>query len=142
MANHLSNGSREIKQTKPSPAPIQSPSTYTKEPIAIIGLSCRFPQAPNPQAFWELLRNGVDAITEVPSDRWDVDAFHSENPDPGKITTRFGGFLDNVDLFDPHFFGISPREAARMDPQQRLLLEVSWEALENAFIPPQSLAGT
>ncbi len=105
-------------------------------------MSCRFPQAPNPQAFWELLRNGVDAITEVPSDRWDVDAFHSENPDPGKITTRFGGFLDNVDLFDPAFFGISPREAARMDPQQRLLLEVSWEALENAFIPPQSLAGT
>ncbi|HRJ76204.1 MAG TPA: polyketide synthase, partial [Anaerolineales bacterium] len=107
-----------------------------------MGLSCRFPQANNPQAFWELLRKGVDAITEVPSERWDVDEFHSETPDPGKVTTRFGGFLDNVDLFDPHFFGISPREAARMDPQQRLLLEVSWEAFENAFISPQSLAGT
>jgi amino acid adenylation domain-containing protein/thioester reductase-like protein len=141
LANHLANDAQP-KQTKPSPKPTPSTQTYTKEPIAIIGLSCRFPQAPNPQAFWELLRNGVDAVTEVPSDRWDVDAFHSENPDPGKVTTRFGAFLDIVDLFDPAFFGISPREAARMDPQQRLLLEVSWEALENAFIPPQSLAGT
>lgn len=141
LANHLANDIRP-QQTKPAPKPIQPTSNYKKEPIAIIGLSCRFPQASNPQAFWELLRNGVDAITEVPPDRWDVDAFHSESPDPGKVTTRFGGFLDNVDLFDPAFFGISPREAARMDPQQRLLLEVSWEALENAFIPPQSLAGT
>ncbi|HEY5731136.1 MAG TPA: beta-ketoacyl synthase N-terminal-like domain-containing protein, partial [Anaerolineales bacterium] len=142
LASHLANEKQPAKQIKETPKPIQSSSTYTKEPIAIIGLSCRFPQAPNPQAFWELLRNGVDAISEVPSDRWDVDAFHSENPDPGKITTRFGGFLDNVDLFDPAFFGISPREASRMDPQQRLLLEVSWEALENAFIPPETLAGT
>jgi amino acid adenylation domain-containing protein/thioester reductase-like protein len=142
LANHLANDSEPVKKPMPLPGSILSSSNFTKEPIAIIGLSCRFPQAPNPQAFWELLRKGVDAITEVPSDRWDVDAFHSEDPGPGKITTRFGGFLDNVDLFDPAFFGISPREAARMDPQQRLLLEVSWEALENAFIPPQSLAGT
>ncbi|HSG44978.1 MAG TPA: amino acid adenylation domain-containing protein, partial [Anaerolineales bacterium] len=141
LADHLASDRQEIKQPKSTPAPT-SAQTYTKEPIAIIGMSCRFPQAPNPGAFWELLRNGVDAITEVPPDRWDVDAFHSETPDPGKMTTRFGGFLDNVDLFDPAFFGISPREAARMDPQQRLLLEVSWEALENAFIPPQTLAGT
>jgi len=140
LAGFLAQDSAPVKNprtvlTQPSPS-------FIKEPIAIIGLSCRFPKAPNPQAFWELLRNGVDAITEVPSDRWVVDAFHSENPDPGKITTRFGGFLDNVDLFDPTFFGISPREAARMDPQQRLLLEVSWEALENAFIPPHSLVGS
>jgi len=141
LANYLAN-KMQIKKTKASPKSTQPSATYTKEPIAIIGLSCRFPQAPNPQTFWELLRNGVDAVIEVPSDRWDVDAFHSENPDPGKVTTRFGAFLDNVDLFDPTFFGISPREAARMDPQQRLLLEVSWEALENAFIPPQALAGT
>lgn len=140
LANYLANEHQPVKAATPSP--IQPPNTFTKEPIAIVGLSCRFPQAPNPQAFWELLRNGVDAISEVPSDRWDVDAFHSNDPAPGKVTTRFGGFLDDVDLFDPHFFGISPREAARMDPQQRLLLEVSWEALENAFIPPDALAGT
>jgi len=141
LANHLASESQD-RQTKALLKATQPTLTYTKEPIAIIGLSCRFPQASNPQAFWDLLRNGVDAVTEVPSDRWDVDAFHSENPDPGKVTTRFGAFLDNVDLFDPAFFGISPREATRMDPQQRLLLEVSWEALENAFIPPHTLAGT
>ena len=139
LANFLADDS------KPERKSIQTPQTTfnnINEPIAIIGLSCRFPQADSPQAFWELLRNGVDAITEVPSDRWDVDEFHADEPAAGKVTTRFGAFLDNVDLFDPAFFGISPREAARMDPQQRLLLEVSWEAMENAFIPPQSLAGT
>jgi amino acid adenylation domain-containing protein/thioester reductase-like protein len=142
LAAHLANDAQQ-SAVMPSPgATIPATATFTKEPIAIIGLSCRFPGAPTPNAFWELLRNGVDAISEVPSDRWDVDAYHSESPDPGKITTRFGGFLNDVDLFDPHFFGISPREAARMDPQQRLLLEVSWEALENAWIPPHSLAGT
>ena len=142
LAKYLANEDQQITQTQAKPAPVQSSSNFIKEPIAIIGLSCRFPQAPNPDAFWELLRNGVDAITEVPSDRWDVDALHSSDPAPGKVTSRWGGFLDHVDLFDPHFFGISPREAARMDPQQRLLLEVSWEALENALIPPDSLAGT
>ncbi len=142
LANCLANDSPQVKLVYPSPAINQPSSNNRNEPIAIIGLSCRFPKASSPQAFWDLLRNGVDAITEVPPDRWDVDAFHSSDPKPGKITSRWGGFLDDVDLFDPHFFGISPREAARMDPQQRLLLEVSWEALENAFIPPSSLAGT
>lgn len=140
LSNFLSSAAQPVKTETPVTHPLKF--NNLNEPIAVIGLSCRFPQAENPQAFWELLRNGVDAITEVPSDRWDVDEFHSENPDPGKVTTRFGAFLDDVDLFDPAFFGISPREAARMDPQQRLLLEVSWEALENAFIPPPSLAGT
>ncbi|MGB7875090.1 MAG: beta-ketoacyl synthase N-terminal-like domain-containing protein, partial [Anaerolineales bacterium] len=142
LAGYLAKDIPQTRATSPSASASQSSPQFAKEPIAIIGLSCRFPQAPNPGAFWELLRNGVDAITEVPPDRWDVDALHSSDPAPGKITTRLGGFLDNVDLFDPAFFGISPREAARMDPQQRLLLEVSWEALENAFIPPSSLAGT
>jgi len=142
LANYLANDDQRVGDTKPSPVPAQPISSFVNEPIAIIGLSCRFPKAPNLGAFWELLRGGVDAISEVPPDRWDVEALHSENPDPGKVITRFGGFLDNVDLFDPGFFGISPREAARMDPQQRLLLEVSWEALENAYIPPQTLAGT
>src|SRR6266540_2573879 len=143
LANYLAKNNQQIKHAIASPALAQSSSSLIKEPIAIIGLSCRFPKAPNPQAFWELLRNGVDAISEVPADRWNVEEFYT--PDPatrGKLISRWGGFLGSVDLFDPHFFGISPREAARMDPQQRLLLEVSWEALENAFIPPQSLAGT
>ncbi|MEH1904273.1 MAG: polyketide synthase [Nostoc sp.] len=107
---------------------------YTKrEPIAIIGMGCRFPGADNPEAFWQLLRNGVDAITEVPADRWNIEKFYDPDPDaPGKVCTRKGGFLAQVDGFNPEFFGISAREAASIDPQQRLLLEVGWEALENA----------
>jgi phthiocerol/phenolphthiocerol synthesis type-I polyketide synthase C len=104
------------------------------EPIAIIGIGCRFPGADGPTAFWRLLSDGVDAITEIPPDRWDADA-------SGNATTRWGGFLDQVDQFDPQFFGISPRESARMDPQQRLLLEVAWEALEDAGQVPERLAG-
>ncbi len=113
------------------------------EPIAIIGIGCRFPGANNPAAFWQLLRNGVDAIGEVPADRFDQRAFYDPDPSvPGKMNTRWGGFLENVDQFDANFFGISPREAARMDPQQRLLLEVIWEALQDAGQVPERLAGT
>lgn len=113
------------------------------EPVAIIGLSCRFPGASNPEAFWQLLRNGADAITEVPSERFDLRTFYDPNrAAPGKMNTRWGGFLKQVDQFDPQFFGISPREAARMDPQQRLLLEVTWEALEDAGQELERLAGT
>jgi 3-oxoacyl-(acyl-carrier-protein) synthase/acyl carrier protein len=113
------------------------------EPIAIIGMGCRFPGASDPTAFWRLLRNGEDAIREVPPDRFDQHAFYDPDPAaPGKMNTRWGGFLDEVDQFDPHFFGISPREAARMDPQQRLLLEVTWEALQDAGQVPERLAGS
>jgi hypothetical protein len=113
------------------------------EPIAVIGLGCRFPGADGPRAFWDLLRDGVDAITEVPPDRWDVEDFYDPRPaTPGKMPTRRGGFLRQVDRFDPHRFGIAPREAARMDPQQRLLLEVAWEALEDAGLAPDRLAGS
>ncbi|MBV9688914.1 MAG: AMP-binding protein [Ktedonobacteraceae bacterium] len=111
--------------------------------IAIIGLGCRFPGADNPERFWQLLRDGVDAITEVPPQRWNQYVFYS--PDqaiPGKMNTRWGGFLPHVDRFDAGFFRISPREAAHMDPQQRLLLEVAWEALENAGQAPDKLAGS
>ncbi len=112
-------------------------------PIAVIGLGCRFPGAPNPDAFWQLLRDGGDAISEVPEDRWNVDAFYDPDPAmPGKMSTRWGGFLGGVDGFDPEFFGISPREAARMDPQQRLLLQVAWEALEDAGQVAERLAGS
>lgn len=104
------------------------------EPIAIIGMGCRFPGgADSPEQFWELLANGVDAITETPLDRWNLDELYDTDPDAsGKINSRWGGYLKNVDQFDPYFFGISPKEAALMDPQQRLLLETAWEALEDA----------
>src|SRR6185437_9925347 len=110
------------------------------EPIAIVGMACRFPGASDPEAFWRLLRDGVDAISEVPRDRWDATALYdSDTAAPGKVNTRWGGFVDQVDQFDPQFFGISPREAVEMDPQQRLTLELTWEALEDAGIPPQRL---
>jgi phthiocerol/phenolphthiocerol synthesis type-I polyketide synthase C len=113
------------------------------EPVAIIGIGCRFPGADGPAAFWRLLSDGADAITEIPPDRWDVDAFyHPDATRAGTATTRWGGFLDQVDQFDPGFFGISPRESARMDPQQRLLLEVTWEALEDAGQVQDRLAGS
>jgi acyl transferase domain-containing protein len=113
------------------------------EPIAIIGIGCRFPGADNPEAFWQLMRDGVDAITDIPRERWDIDNFY--DPTPGtakKMYSRQGGFLKNIDQFDPQFFRISPLEANYLDPQQRLLLEVAWEALENAAIVPETLAGS
>jgi len=111
------------------------------EPIAIIGMGCRFPGgANNPETFWSLLHDGVDAITEVPSDRWDIDEFYDPDPDaPGKMYARCAGFLTQVDQFDSQFFGIIPREVMSMDPQQRLLLEVSWEALEHGGLAPDQL---
>ncbi|NEO41307.1 MAG: acyltransferase domain-containing protein [Moorea sp. SIOASIH] len=113
------------------------------EPIAIVGIGCSFPKAKNPQEFWKLLQEGIDAISEVPPQRWDLDAIYEPKPaTPGKMNTRWGGFLEEVDLFEPSFFGISPRETERIDPQQRLFLEVAWEALENAGIVPEELAGS
>jgi acyl transferase domain-containing protein len=113
------------------------------EPIAIIGMGCRFPGAPNPEVFWRLLEDGRDAVSSVPSDRWDIDALFDPDPDAsGRIASRWGGFLDRVDTFDAPFFGISRREAVSMDPQQRLALEVAWEALEHAGQSPRELSGT
>jgi len=115
------------------------------EPIAIIGIGCRFPGgASSPEAYWDLLVSGRPAIREVPEDRWSLDRFYSENPDkPNKIYTRKGGFLDEaVHRFDAAFFNISPREAVHVDPQQRLLMEVAWESMEDAGVVPESLAGS
>ncbi|MGV9292282.1 type I polyketide synthase, partial [Streptomyces sp. NPDC003719] len=108
-------------------------------------MSCRLPQARGLDAYWQLLRSGTNAVTETPSTRWDAEALHdSEFTTPGKVTTRFGGYLDDADVrgFDAAFFGISPREAQAMDPQQRMLLELAWEALENARVVPASLDAT
>ncbi|WP_326799366.1 acyltransferase domain-containing protein [Streptomyces sp. NBC_01808] len=103
------------------------------EPIAIIGMAGRFPGSPDIDTFWDQLRAGTDAISEVPRDRYDVEAIFEPSPSsPGRTSSKWGGFLERIQEFDPEFFGISPREASRMDPQQRLLLETTYDALEDA----------
>src|SRR5436305_12340502 len=108
--------------------------------VAVIGLSCRLPQAGNPVEFWRLLREGRSAIVPTPADRWPTDAY----PDgaPADSGLRWGGFLDRVEEFDADFFGISPREAVATDPQQRLVLQLAREAREDAGIPPHRLRDT
>jgi acyl transferase domain-containing protein/NADPH:quinone reductase-like Zn-dependent oxidoreductase/acyl carrier protein len=110
--------------------------------IAVIGVSCRFPMASSPDAFWRLLRDGASAITDTPVDRWDLDDLSAPAPSTLAPGVLRGGFLERIDHFDPDFFGIAPREAAIMDPQQRLILELSWEAFEDAGIVPGALAGS
>jgi len=129
---------KRLKETTPPSVPPAADS------IAVIGMGCRFPGgASSPNAFWDLLTRGFDAVSQTPPQRWDAEAFF--DPDPataGKTNTRWGAYLDEVDQFDAGFFGIPPHEAARMDPQQRLLLEVGWEAFENAGQTQESLAGS
>ncbi|WP_394831506.1 SDR family NAD(P)-dependent oxidoreductase [Pendulispora rubella] len=137
LARHLANVDIEVKTTSREVARAHD------EPVAIVGMACRFPGAPNPEAFWRLLSNGVNAITEAPNERWSTETLFDVDPNaPGKMSTRWGGFLERIDGFDAAFFGISPREAAGMDPQQRLMLELSWEALEDAGTLPASLKGS
>jgi short-subunit dehydrogenase len=121
-----------------------SPLTAAGEPVAIVAMSCRFPNADSPEALWDVLREGVDVIGEFPRDRgWDVDGIYDPDPEArGKTTVVRGGFLDTAADFDAAFFNISPREALAMDPQQRLLLEIAWEALERASIDPRRLVGS
>ncbi|CDN87115.1 type I polyketide synthase [Hydrogenophaga intermedia] len=118
--------------------------TAAREPIAIVGLGCRVPGGANDSdSFWQLMRDGVDAIGPLPADRWDTESLYDPDPEtPGRIATRAGGFLGPVNGFDAGFFGIAPREAQGMDPQQRLLLEVAWEALEHAGQAPDRLEGS
>ncbi len=110
------------------------PRESGREDIAIIGIGCRFPGGVNDaESFWQLLVAGRDAVSQVPADRWNVERFYDAEPGlAGKSIAKRGGFLDQIDLFDPQFFGISPREAPYIDPQQRLLLETAWEAIEDA----------
>lgn len=115
-----------------------------RDPIAIVGIGCRFPGgARDPESFWNLLKEGVDAVGEIPSGRVGLAPYYAPGPGrPGKMMSRHGGFLDDIDRFDANFFGISPREAERLDPQQRLLLEIAWEALEDAGQVAETLSGS
>ena len=127
--------------TEMTDAPIERVSARMRaDDIAVIGMGCRFPQSPDLESFWELLRDGRDAISEVPPDHWNWQRFYSEDPGAGdKTYSRWGGFLKDIDQFDPLFFSISPREARLMDPQQRIFLEVAWETLEHAGYSGESL---
>ena len=135
---------RAVVALKETQARLEALECRLAEPIALVGMACRFPGgAVDPQSYWQLLCAGVDAIRETPPERWDVDRFYDPDPAvPGKMCTRWGGYLDGIDAFDNRFFGISEREALRIDPQQRLLLELAWEVLEDAGLPPSSLRGT
>ncbi|MGR3219880.1 MAG: SDR family NAD(P)-dependent oxidoreductase [Candidatus Anammoxibacter sp.] len=125
-------------------AKVNALETEKNEPLAIVGMGCRYPgNVDNPESFWKLIREGKNAVTEVPKSRWDINAYYDPDLDaPGKMYTRYGGFVDNMDQFDAGFFGITPREASCLDPKQRLVLEVAWESLENANIPAESLYGS
>ncbi|WP_434391513.1 SDR family NAD(P)-dependent oxidoreductase [Melittangium boletus] len=143
LATHLHGGTSAKAAATAGPPPdmeAEAARGAPDEPIAIIGMSCRLPGAPDLEAFWRLLREGVNAIDDVPRERWDAAAWAAT--EPGAAGARKGGFLKQVDRFDPLFFGISPREAITMDPQQRLMLELTWEALENAGIVAETLKGS
>lgn len=138
------NGKKPMNSVSPAQQSEGSPSVAPREPLAIVGIGCHFPGGANsPQAFWDLLCNGVDATREVPADRWEVRKFYDpETKKSGKMNTYRGGYLDRLDQFDAQFFGISPREAMWLDPQQRLLLQVTWEALEDAGLVADRLSGS
>ncbi|MFE7283043.1 acyltransferase domain-containing protein [Streptomyces noursei] len=130
--DELSRALVEGPRAAETAAPTNERRGPSHEPIAIVGIGCRFPGGPDPSAFWQLLAEGRDAVGPVPAARREL----------LRDTVRWGGFIDDVDRFDPLFFGISPREAVQMDPQQRLVLELAWEALEDAGVPPLSLVGS
>ena len=112
-----------------------------EEPIAIISMGCRFPDADTPELFFDNLLNQKDSISEVPATRWNIEDYYEKEGGPNKMTTRWGGFLKNIDAFDAVFFGLSPEEVRQMDPQQRLLLEVSYETLERTGLKKEDVKG-
>lgn len=143
--DQLSSLQRAVYALKETRSKLDALQYQQNEPIAIIGMGCRFPGNNNdPESFWQFLKQGTDAVREVPPERWDVNEYYDSNPETrGKMNVREGGFLDvGLDLFDAEFFRLAPREVINMDPQQRLLLEVSWEALERAGQASSKLVGS
>ncbi len=136
--------SRALVELREAKARLREMEVEARAPVAIVGMACRFPGgADSPEAFWQLLAEGADAVSRVPPERWDAEACFDPDPDaPGSIATRDGAFVADVDRFDAAFFGISPREAESMDPQHRLLLETAWHALEHANRRPSGLRGS
>ncbi|MDB9520157.1 type I polyketide synthase [Roseofilum reptotaenium CS-1145] len=132
---------RALRAVEDMQSKLEAMDYARREAIAIIGMGCRFPGGvSSPETFWHLLSEGTDAITEIPQDRWNIDEYYDPDPEaPGKMYTRYGGFIEELKGFDPGFFGISGKEATFLDPQQRLLLEVAWESLEQAAINPEHL---
>ena len=135
---------RALFAVKDMRAKLEALEQAKKEPIAIIGAGYRLPGGVrDAESFWQVLRTGRDTVTEIPAERWDRDKYYDPDPDAaGKMYTRSGAFVADIDKFDPQFFGMAPREAASLDPQQRMLLEVAWEAFENAGYAPNKLTGS
>ncbi|TSB19298.1 acyltransferase domain-containing protein, partial [Streptomyces benahoarensis] len=140
LARQLAGQGAEPSGAGAAPAVAESAAAAVDEPVAVVGMAARFPGAPDLAAYWDLLAGGRDAVTETPPERWAVDDWYAPG-EPGRMATRWGGFLEGIAGFDPLFFGISPAEALHMDPQQRLVMELVWEALEDAGIVPGSLRG-
>jgi phthiocerol/phenolphthiocerol synthesis type-I polyketide synthase C len=141
VVSHLADGDLVALPRRAGP---DGGAAAPDEPVAIVGIGCRLPGGIDaPASFWRALCDGIDAVGEIPRSRWDATQVYDPDPDaPGKMVSRWGAFFDRVDEFDPGFFGISPREAAQMDPQQRLLLEVTQQALDDAGLPREDLAGS